>query len=66
MLILEHTYLKPIILELYVSASTIEKVYPEGKGNTITIQKCKQAATQSGFDNNQGQECDMLLITGNI
>ncbi len=26
-------------------------------GNTITIQKCKQAATQSGFDNNQAQEC---------
>ena len=32
-------------------------------GNTITIQKCKQAATQSGFDNNQGQECENLICT---
>jgi hypothetical protein len=32
-------------------------------GNTITIQKCKQAATQSGFDNNQGQECANLICT---
>jgi hypothetical protein len=34
-----------------------------GNGNTITIQKCKQAATQSGFDNNQGQECENLICT---
>jgi hypothetical protein len=33
-----------------------------GNGNT-TIQKCKQAATQSGFDNNQGQECENLICT---
>jgi hypothetical protein len=32
-------------------------------GNTITIQKCKQAASQSGFDNNQGQECENLICT---
>jgi hypothetical protein len=32
-------------------------------GNTITIQKCKQAATQSGWDNNQGQECENLICT---
>jgi hypothetical protein len=32
-------------------------------GNTITIQKCKQAAIQSGFDNNQGQECENLICT---
>ena len=32
-------------------------------GNTITIQKSKQAATQSGFDNNQGQECENLICT---
>ena len=30
-------------------------------GNTITIKKCKQAATQSGFDNDQEQECENLL-----
>jgi hypothetical protein len=30
-------------------------------GNAITIQKCKQAATQSGFDNDQEQECENLL-----
>jgi hypothetical protein len=32
-------------------------------GNTITIQKCKQAATQSGWDNNQEQECANLICT---
>ena len=32
-------------------------------GNTITIQKYKQAASQSGFDNNQGQECENLICT---
>jgi hypothetical protein len=32
-------------------------------GNTITIQKCKQAAIQSGFDNNQGQECENVICT---
>jgi hypothetical protein len=32
-------------------------------GNTVTIQKCKQDATQSGFDNNQGQECENLICT---
>jgi hypothetical protein len=34
-----------------------------GNSNTITIQKCKQAAIQSGFDNNQGQECENLICT---
>jgi hypothetical protein len=34
-----------------------------GNGNTITIQKCKQAATQSGFDNDQEQECENLICT---
>jgi hypothetical protein len=32
-------------------------------GNTITTQKCKQAATQSGFDNDQEQECENLICT---
>jgi hypothetical protein len=34
-----------------------------GNGNTITIQACKQAATQSGFDNDQQQECENLICT---
>jgi hypothetical protein len=34
-----------------------------GNGNTVTIQECKQAAIQSGFDNNQGQECENLICT---
>src|SRR5919199_609768 len=32
-------------------------------GNTITIQKCKQAATQSGWDNDQEQECGNTICT---
>ena len=32
-------------------------------GNTVTIQKCKQAATQSGWDNDQEQECENLICT---
>ncbi len=32
-------------------------------GNTITIQKCKQAAIQSGFDNQQEEECGNLICT---
>jgi hypothetical protein len=32
-------------------------------GNTITIQKCKQAATQSGFDNTQEQDCKSTICT---
>ena len=32
-------------------------------GNTITIQKCKQAAIQSGWDNTQEQECENLICT---
>jgi hypothetical protein len=32
-------------------------------GNTITIEKCKQASTESGFDNNQEQECANLICT---
>jgi hypothetical protein len=32
-------------------------------GNTITIQKCKQAATQSGWDNDQEQECENVICT---
>jgi hypothetical protein len=34
-----------------------------GNGNTITIQKCKQAATQSGWDNDQSQECQNVICT---
>jgi hypothetical protein len=34
-----------------------------GNGNTITVQKCKQAAAQSGFDNIQRQECENLICT---
>jgi hypothetical protein len=32
-------------------------------GNTITLQKCKQAATESGFDNTEEQECQNLICT---
>jgi hypothetical protein len=32
-------------------------------GNTVTIQKCKQAAIQSGWDNDQSQECENLICT---
>jgi hypothetical protein len=32
-------------------------------GNTVTIQKCKQAAIQSGWDNDQEQECENLICT---
>jgi hypothetical protein len=35
----------------------------DNNSNTVTIQKCKQAATQSGFDNNQGQECENVICT---
>jgi hypothetical protein len=31
--------------------------------NTITLQKCKQAAIQSGWDNDQEQECENLICT---
>jgi len=34
-----------------------------GNGNTITIQKCKQEASESGFDNDQEQECENLICT---
>jgi hypothetical protein len=32
-------------------------------GNTVTIEKCKQAATESGFDNTEEQECQNLICT---
>jgi hypothetical protein len=32
-------------------------------GNTVTIQKCKQEASESGWDNNQEQECENLICT---
>jgi hypothetical protein len=32
-------------------------------GNTVTIQECKQAAIQSGWDNDQEQECENLICT---
>ena len=35
----------------------------DNNGNTITIQKCKQAATQSGWDNDQEQECENVICT---
>jgi hypothetical protein len=34
-----------------------------GNGNTITIQACKQLASQSGWDNDQEQECQNLICT---
>jgi hypothetical protein len=34
-----------------------------GNGNTVTIQKCKQLASESGWDNNQEQECQNLICT---
>jgi hypothetical protein len=34
-----------------------------GNGNTIIIQKCKQIAIQSGWDNDQEQECENLICT---
>jgi hypothetical protein len=34
-----------------------------GNGNTVTIQKCKQSATQSGWDNDQEQECENVICT---
>jgi hypothetical protein len=32
-------------------------------GNTITIQKCKQLASESGFDNTEEQECQNVICT---
>jgi hypothetical protein len=32
-------------------------------GNTNTLQKCKQAATESGFDNTEEQECQNVICT---
>jgi hypothetical protein len=32
-------------------------------GNTITLQKCKQLASDSGFDNTADQECENLICT---
>jgi hypothetical protein len=32
-------------------------------GNTITLQKCKQAASESGFDNTEEQECQNVICT---
>jgi hypothetical protein len=34
-----------------------------GNGNTVTIEKCKQLASESGFDNNQAQECENVICT---
>jgi hypothetical protein len=34
-----------------------------GNGNTVTIQKCKQATIQSGWDNQQEEECENLICT---
>jgi hypothetical protein len=32
-------------------------------GNTVTLQACKQAAIQSGWDNDQEQECANTICT---
>ena len=32
-------------------------------GNTVTVQKCKQDATESGFDNSLEQECQNVICT---
>jgi hypothetical protein len=50
------------------SALAYQKKKAEGdknskNGNTITIQKCKQAATESGFDNAEEQECGNTICT---
>jgi hypothetical protein len=34
-----------------------------GNGNTVTIQKCEQLASESGWDNDQEQECENLICT---
>jgi hypothetical protein len=34
-----------------------------GNGNTITLQKCKQLASESGFDTATNQECENLICT---
>jgi hypothetical protein len=34
-----------------------------GNANTITLQKCKQLASGSGFDNTEEQECENLICT---
>ncbi len=34
-----------------------------GNGNTVTVQKNRQGATQSGFDNTQEQEAQNLICT---
>jgi hypothetical protein len=50
------------------SALAYQKKKAEGdknskNGNTITEQKCKQAATESGFDNTEEQECGNTICT---
>jgi hypothetical protein len=50
------------------SALAYQKKKVEGdknskNGNTITEQKCKQAATESGFDNTEEQECGNTICT---
>ena len=32
-------------------------------GNTVTVQKCKQDGTESGFDNSLEQECQNVICT---
>jgi hypothetical protein len=32
-------------------------------GNTVTIQKCRQDGTESGFDNSLAQECQNVICT---
>jgi hypothetical protein len=40
-----------------------EKDGGNGNGNTVTVQANKQKASQSGFDNTQGQECENVICT---
>jgi hypothetical protein len=59
------------VLATATTQATTAFAYPQKKkgdensrnGNTITIQKCKQLASESGWDNNQAQECENLICT---
>jgi hypothetical protein len=48
-----------------LAATSVKSAFAasNNSGNTITIQKCKQAATQSGWDNDQEQECANTICT---
>jgi hypothetical protein len=60
-----------LVVGLTVAATITPSVFASQKrqdissknGNTNTLQKCKQAATESGFDNTEEQECQNLICT---